>query len=148
MRLSRLLGAGAVAGVLTITSCGGSSSSGADTLGGGSPSPGRTIQLTEASDGTTVSAHVGDRLVVTLHNTYWTISAPTGGAVTVASRPSVAPGGSGCPHIPGTGCGKVTATYDVTAAGTSRLSASRTSCGEALRCTGSQGAWAVKVTAA
>jgi hypothetical protein len=133
-----------LAGLVTLTACG-SSSSPADSVGPGSGG-GATVHLAEPANGTTVLAHVGDRLVVTLHSTYWSLAAPSGGAVTVGVAPSVSPGGAQCRRPPGTGCGAVTATYDVTAVGNARLTASRRSCGEAMRCVGGKGHWAVSVT--
>ncbi|MDQ1706053.1 MAG: hypothetical protein QOF18_2419 [Frankiaceae bacterium] len=145
MDLTRLLRAVAVAATLTATACG-SSSSPTDSVGPGSGG-GATVHLAEPANGTTVTAHVGDHLVVTLHSTYWALADPSGAVLSVGTAPSIAGGGSGCPHAPGTGCGTVTATYDVNAAGTARLSASRQSCGEAMRCTGNSGNWTVTVTA-
>jgi hypothetical protein len=49
--------------------------------------------------------------------------------------------------VPGTGCGTIRADYRVAEAGSTQLSAARTVCGEAMRCTGRNGRWAVTVVA-
>jgi hypothetical protein len=123
------------------TACGGSSGSTAST----SVRSAQTIQVADNANGTTVTAHVGDTVSVTLHNTYWTLATPDGHVLVTATAPSSAPGGSGCPHIPGSGCGSVTATYRADTTGTTRLTAHRDSCGEAMRCGPGQGDWAVTV---
>jgi hypothetical protein len=48
--------------------------------------------------------------------------------------------------VPGQGCGTVTAVFAAIAPGSARLTASRISCGEALRCTGSDGVYVLTVT--
>lgn len=123
------------------TACGGSSGSPAST----SVRSAQTIQVGDKANGTTVDAHVGDTIEVTLHNTYWTLGAPAGHVLSVVGAPSAAPGGSACPHIAGTGCGTVSASYRADAAGTTRVTAHRDSCGEALRCGPGQGDWTVTV---
>jgi hypothetical protein len=101
------------------------------------PAPSRSgvsaesLVLTDAQNGRVVRAHVGDRLRVQLGSTYWRFDAPSGPQLRPAGRPSFAPGPS-C--VPGGGCGYVAQVYDVVAAGTAQLSASRTTCGEVLRC--------------
>jgi hypothetical protein len=47
--------------------------------------------------------------------------------------------------LPGIGCGVTTAWYKALSAGSATVSASRVSCGEALRCVGKQGAYRVTV---
>ena len=143
MGWTRVLRVGAVAAVMATAACG--SSSGADSVGTHG-SGGATHSLAESSNGKTVTARVGDHIVVALHSTYWMLATPTGAVLTVTAQPR-AGRASGCPNIPGTGCGVVTARYDVTSAGTTHLAASRTTCGEAMRCTGNQGAWSATVTA-
>lgn len=109
----------------------------------GSASPG-TLMLRDADDGRTVRVSPRTHIVVTLASTYWTIapsSNPT--AVRDAGGQTVAPQLRGC--VPGGGCGTVSAGFDAVAGGSAALSASRSSCGEALRCTGSAGRWAVTV---
>jgi hypothetical protein len=47
--------------------------------------------------------------------------------------------------VPGGGCGTVTAAFRALAPGRATITASRTTCGEAMRCTGTDGAWEVTV---
>ena len=56
--------------------------------------------------------------------------------------PAYAPA-PGC--VPGGGCGTVTATYGAVHAGRVTVTANRTSCGEALRCSPEQGSFTVAV---
>ncbi len=105
---------------------------------------GRTVTVTEANNGQTVSMHDGDVLVATLASTYWQFNRPTG--VLIADRTTaVVAGGAHCPTYPGSGCGTVTQRYRATNAGTGTASASRTSCGEALPCSAEQSRWRITV---
>jgi hypothetical protein len=102
------------------------------------------VQVSETQNGSTVHVAKGGSVAVVLHSTYWTLAAPSNAAVLQEEgQPTVTPMMQGC--VPGQGCGTVTAVYAVVGPGQSQLSASRTSCGEALRCTGTQGAWSVTV---
>ncbi|WP_055489072.1 hypothetical protein [Streptomyces sp. TP-A0356] len=84
----------------------------------------------------------GTLIVVRLHSTYW--STPAG------SNPHVlAPSGGGttstgtCP--PGGGCGVSSAQFTAHRPGTAHVTAQRNSCGEAMRCSPSQGRYEVTV---
>jgi len=59
------------------------------------------------------------------------------------SGPSPQPQRSGC--VPGGGCGTVTAVYRGTAPGQAQVTASRTSCGEAMGCTADKSHFVVYV---
>ncbi len=113
--------------------------------------PGRVVVGVSMS-GRTVRLGVGDTLVVVLGapdrpgSTGWTfqslgpgVLAQLGAVSTLASR-----GGAGC-GIPGAGCGTVTLTALARSAGAATLTASRTSCGEALRCSAAQGTFRLTV---
>jgi hypothetical protein len=105
-----------------------------------------TVTATEADNGRTVTVAVGEHLVVRLASTYWRFEAVgSGAALSSVGVPAVAasPSGSGC--VPGGGCGTVTATYLAMAPGQATVAADRTSCGEALRCTGSDGTYRLHV---
>ena len=106
-----------------------------------------THQVSDTDGGGTVSARVGDQIVVTLHSTYWQVSDPAGSVLVLEQQPQATAGGPSCSSIPGSGCGTVTAAFRVAAAGSTRIEAERQSCGEAMRCTGDQGRWSVKVVA-
>lgn len=140
----RMRMAGAVLAVAsTITACGGASS-GARLQPGSEPA---THQVSDSDRGTTVQARVGDDIVVTLHSTYWQLGKPAGAVLVAVGSPQTQAGGPSCSTVPGSGCGTIRADYRVATAGTARISAGRVSCGEAMRCTGSQGRWSVTVVA-
>jgi hypothetical protein len=107
----------------------------------------RTITLTERDNGHRVQARVGDRIVITLHSTYWQLQPTHGQVLSLLDNTGTPTATPSCPSIPGTGCGIVTSTYRVLTSGTATVSAQRTSCGEALRCSPAQSSWRVTVTA-
>lgn len=122
---------------LVIAGCG----SGLASAGHSQPPSGGTampIAVTVSSDhvnGRTVRVHVGERLNLILSSTYWQLhgsSAPAvlrqNGAITLLPRPS------SCPKLPGLGCVPVRASFEAMAPGTAVITASRTTCGEALAC--------------
>lgn len=98
-------------------------------------------QLDEHANGSTVDVQLGDEIVVVLHSTYWTFDTPQRVLQPVgATQPSP----SHCP-VAGSGCGTVSATFNAAQVGTVTLHAHRGSCGEALRCTGTNADWSVTV---
>jgi len=106
----------------------------------------RRITVDETANGTTVALHVGDQLTVVLHSTYWQINAPGTRAARLVTAGPQRTQPAQCGHIPGSGCGTATRRFRAERRGVATLSAHRDSCGEALRCTGTQGDW--KITAA
>ena len=121
-------------------------SCGAATAGGTTPtpSPGRDVVATDSDKGKTIDLHVGDRLQVRLASTYWTVDQGSDQRVLRPSGPmAVSPQISGC--VPGGGCGFVIARFDAVGPGSADVTASRTSCGEALRCVGDAGSYRVSV---
>jgi hypothetical protein len=99
--------------------------------------------LSDADNGHTVTVSVGTTLRLVLRSTYWRMggsSAPSVVAVSGSPRYASPPGG-----IAGSGNGTVTETFRALRRGRARLSASRFACGEALRCTPSQGSFSVVV---
>jgi hypothetical protein len=119
------------------------------TGGGASPSPGSTpeagqIVATDSDNGKSLVLHVGDRLEVKLGSTYWNIhesSDPSilrlAGPMAISRRPS------GC--VPGAGCGLAIASFDAVGTGSADVTASRSSCGEAMRCVGNAGSYRLSV---
>jgi hypothetical protein len=104
-----------------------------------------SVQVTDADNGGTVAVAVGGTVTAVLHSTYWQFDPPSDPAVLRAQGPqttSPAPRGT-C--VPGGGCGTVTATFRALRPGRSLITAERTSCGEALRCTGGAGHFSVTV---
>lgn len=104
-----------------------------------------TVQAGEADNGGTLTLRPGGTLVVVLHSTYWQFNPPSNPAVVSSEgRPASSPAPMGS-CVPGEGCGTVTARFRALTPGRSTVSAGRTSCGEALRCTGNAGSWSVTV---
>ena len=96
--------------------------------------PGHTAKVDEAANGATVNLARGDHLEVTLHSTYWQFNGSSDQAVIAADgNPRTGPG-SNCPTYPGSGCGSVTQTFTAGKAGAAKVTATRTTCGEALAC--------------
>ena len=115
--------------------------------GNGSTNPSTqtsTVRLDEKANGKTLDLAFGDTIIVTLHSTYWSFAPPSGNILQPIGTPTVGKG-LNCPNIPGSGCGTVSMTYNVGVVGSGGISAHRTSCGEALRCTGTQGDWSVTI---
>lgn len=114
---------------------------------GATRTPGSTSSVTLATDadnGHTFALHVGDRLTLVLHSTYWMVQPPVAPSiVAVAAAPTASPS-PGC--VPGSACGTVTAEFVVAGAGTTTVGATRTSCGEARLCAGSEGRYTITVT--
>jgi hypothetical protein len=93
--------------------------------------PGGVLRRTYADNGGSVSMHSGDRLDVSLAG-QWTFQPVAAAAVLDAGKPSV----STEPNCrPGTGCALVTEEFVAAGGGTTTIVATRTSCGEAMRCT-------------
>jgi hypothetical protein len=98
------------------------------------------VQLSEPSAGRTFQIHRGDRVVLTLHNTYWRIAPPDGRILTQTGTQKVTPARAGTCR-PGLGCGTVQAIFIASATGSTELTASRTTCGEAMACPPGQGSY-------
>ena len=103
-----------------------------------------TVHLSVTDAGRTVPVVQGGRLVVALDSTYWTFRpvAPRG-VLRAIGPPLVVPRLSHC--VPGQGCGTVTAEFQATGTGAATVEATRTTCGEALRCAPGQGDYRVQV---
>src|SRR5215469_15891214 len=93
------------------------------------------IVVRDDANGKAVSARAGDRIELILSSNYWHLtgsSAPRvirqDGPPTLLSRPS------SCPDIPGLGCIPVRADFTALTDGKAVITASRSACGEALRC--------------
>jgi hypothetical protein len=102
-------------------------------------------QVSEADNGRSVAVTVGSEVTLLLGNTYWQVQGSSDPAVlALVSGPTASPAGPlAC--VPGAGCGTVTAVFHALAPGHATITASRTTCGEALMCTGSAGAYEVTI---
>lgn len=112
------------------------------------PSPASTavtVQLGEPDNGKSIAVTVGSQVTLVLHNTYWQVQGSSDPAVLAMVTGPVTTGAGPIACIPGTGCGTVTAVFRAATPGTATVSASRTSCGEALRCVGGAGSFEIKV---
>lgn len=122
------------AAVLAVLGCGAGGASGPVAPAG--------VAVGDADNGTTVTLFPGERLTVALGSTYWTFQGSSNPAVLrQVGQPVVSPGS--CP--PGVGCGQVSATFTAVQQGHADVIASRSSCGEALSCTGGAGSYRVSV---
>lgn len=106
---------------------------------GGTTKPGVVTVSSDHANGRTFRVKVGQRLNLILTSTYWQLhgsSAPAvlrqDGATKLLPRPS------SCTKLPGLGCTPVRAPFLALAPGTAVITASRTTCGEALRCAADQ----------
>jgi len=107
--------------------------------------------LSEKNASKTVIVKLGSRVELTLHSMYWGLAVPAkSSSLTSKGAPILKPifpspsAPAGC-KIAGSGCGTQTWEFVATKVGTTHLVASRTTCGEALRCTGTNGRFAVTV---
>lgn len=106
----------------------------------------------ESANGKTLKISKGGALTITLNSTYWTFSPlanakvlrQIGAPATVGYPPGSASAPAGC-RIPGSGCGTVTWKLKAIAAGSVVITANRTSCGEAMRCTPAQSLYRLTV---
>lgn len=149
--MTRPVGFALAAAATLLAACGGTGTSGTTTSStqtgsGATPSPTPNlmpVMVTEAQNGITVAARRGVTVIVTLHSTYWKLddgSDPS--VVKLIGGPTVSPS-PGC--VPGQGCGTVVAEYGAVGDGQATISASRTACGEALRCVEAQSKFRVTV---
>jgi hypothetical protein len=115
------------------------------TAPGTSDAPSSHIErLSERTADRTIQVGRGDRITLTLHNTYWRIGPADGDILTQigSQQDSPAPAGT-C--VPGVGCGTVSAQFVATSEGSTTLTASRTTCGEAMACPPGEGSYVVHV---
>jgi hypothetical protein len=106
---------------------------------------GQALTVTDADNGHTITIPHGGTLTVRLNSTYWRFGTNTSGAaLRPAGQPITAPlTASHC--VPGQGCGTVTAVFAAVAPGKAVVTASRTTCGEAMACGKGQGAYQLTV---
>jgi hypothetical protein len=106
--------------------------------------PDVSVVLDEQANHTDARVHVGARVEVLLHSDYWMVHGSSEPAVLRQDGPTVQLSGPSC--VPGGGCNPVMTLFTALAPGSAVITASRTSCGEALRCVGDQGSFQVTVT--
>jgi hypothetical protein len=110
-----------------------------------------TTKLTEKNAAKTVAVKLGGRVELTLHSMYWQLTVPPKSAsLSAKGQPILKPifpgpaAQAGC-RIAGSGCGTQKWIFAATKVGRTHLIATRTTCGEAMRCTGANGRFEVTV---
>jgi hypothetical protein len=103
------------------------------------------VVVGEADNGHTLTVPAGSTVTLVLASTYWQVQGSSDAAVlapvadpTVSTPPMGACG-------PGSGCGTVTQAFRADASGRASITAARTTCGEAMQCTGTAGAYQVTI---
>jgi hypothetical protein len=105
-----------------------------------------TVVLHNNANGKTMTVRVGEKVDLILSSSYWHVSGSSSWRVLHQdTREYLLPTPSGCPHIPGLGCTPVEVNFTARSAGKAVITASRTSCGEALACSASQRTFKVTV---
>jgi hypothetical protein len=100
--------------------------------------------VSDADSGTTITVHRGATVKLTLHSTYWNVAGSSNANVLrERGKPVVKPTMAHC--VPGGGCGTVSASFVAVATGSADITASRTTCGEAMMCAPAQASYAVHV---
>jgi hypothetical protein len=140
----RLMAAAAVSAVSIMTSAGcGTAASRANGPAAGRPT---VIVVRNDANGKAVSARAGDRIELILSSSYWHVTGSSAPRVLRQDRPPVLLSRpSHCPDIPGLGCTPVRADFTALTAGKAVITASRSACGEALRCKPDQTRFTVNV---
>jgi hypothetical protein len=110
-----------------------------------------TSVLSEKNASKTVAVKLGTQVELTLHSMYWQLAVPAkSSSLTSKGQPILKPifpsptAPQGC-RIAGSGCGTQTWEFASTKVGITHLIASRTTCGEAMRCTDANGRFQVTV---
>ena len=110
-----------------------------------------TTVLSEKNASKTVVVKVGARVELTLHSMYWQLAVPAkSSSLTSNGQPILKPifpsatAPAGC-RVAGSGCGTQTWEFMASKTGLTHLIASRTTCGEAMKCTGANGRFEVVV---
>jgi hypothetical protein len=117
-------------------------------LGAALPTPAARQQVTatESDNGRTIVLRRGGSLTVVLHSTYWTIAGSSAPRVlSERGRPVTTPAPPSAHCVPGQGCGTVTARFLAVGDGRADVTASRTTCGEALMCAPNQRSYVLHV---
>lgn len=130
-RGSALVAALAAASLLTAAGCSTVASASVDS----SSQTHHQYIMRDGSNGKTIWLHTGDRIELILSSNYWQVSGSSAPKVLKQTHATVLmPRPSTCPHIPGLGCTPVRTDFLAVGHGKAVITASRTSCGEAMRC--------------
>jgi hypothetical protein len=120
------LAVAAAVAALTAAGCGATASA------AGGPA---VIVIHDSANGATVQAGAGDRVELILASSYWDVAGSSSPHVLRQNGPAaLMPRPTNCPDIPGLGCIPVRVSFTALADGRAVITASRSSCGEALPC--------------
>jgi hypothetical protein len=104
------------------------------------------IVVRNNANGKAVSARAGDRIELIMSSSYWHVTGSSAPSVLRQDGPAVLlPRPRNCPAIPGLGCTPVRADFTALTTGEAVVTATRSTCGEALRCGPDQTRFAVTV---
>ena len=136
-RLTAAVAAVSAVGITMTAGCGAAAShSGGPTV----------IVLRNDANGKAVSARAGDRIKLILSSSYWHVTGSSAPRVLRQDGPSVLLSRpKSCPDIPGLGCTPVQADFTALTDGRAVITAGRSACGEALRCSPDQSRFTVSV---
>jgi hypothetical protein len=127
---SRLALAIAVAAVTAVAAACGTATS---TTHG--PRPHMTAVIHDRANGTTVRVQVGDHVELIMSSGYWQVHGSSSDVVLAQDGGTKSlPRPKNCPPIPGLGCIPFEIMFTARAKGTAVITASRQTCGEALKC--------------
>jgi hypothetical protein len=121
-------------------------------LGSAAPSSAATnVMVNQNSNHRTIVLKRGTSLTLSLNSTYWTIRTSYSSRVVTpvgkTTVKSIFPGPTaplGC-KVPGMGCGTVMHRFKATSVGRTSITASRTTCGEAMLCAPDKRNFAISV---
>ena len=102
-------------------------------------------ELNEGDNDTTITIHPNDQVKVTLLSTYWQFQKLDNEKIIKQLGDPIYNAAALGTTVPGSGVGTVVVEYQAVAVGQAQISASRTSCGEALRCTPDQQSYKVTI---
>lgn len=153
-----LAGCGSTAGGMGAAGGSAGAGNGTGTATGTGASGAKVVYVTQAQNGSRVTAGVGETVLLVLYSSYW--SPPTlspSGVLVPSAKPSPSPSGltpsalstsaqcGSVRHVPGSGCGVFEFAYTAAAPGTVTVSSSRSTCGEAMACAEDQRGFSVTV---
>ncbi|HEY2704356.1 MAG TPA: hypothetical protein VGL20_11750 [Candidatus Dormibacteraeota bacterium] len=145
-RIRGLLGAAGAAAVLAIGSAPAISASAATVHH--TTVRHQAVTAADADNGKTITVRSGGRVTLKLASTYWTVRGSSDPKVLhQLGKTSTQPAKPGA-CVPGQGCGTVTATFVAMHRGTADVTATRTTCGEAMLCSPAQGSYVIHVVVA
>ena len=130
-RLTAVAAAVFAASIMATAGCGTAASRASSPVAGGP----KVIVVRDNANGKTVPARAGDRIQLILSSSYWRVTGSSAPSVLRQNGPPLPlPRPSSCADIPGLGCTPVRADFTALTDGKAVITASRTACGEALRC--------------